>query len=152
MKKDSPTLSASSRRLKETLAQIPLPGQRIMRSILSVWLCMVVYYARGQYGEPFYSIMAALQCIQPYSSNMLDEGKKRITGTMIGAVWGSVVLFAELLPSIDGVRSTILFYALLGIFAGVVIYSTVLFNIQQYALFSTVRNAGNRKRPEYHGG
>ena len=57
---------------------------------------------------------------------------------MIGAVWGSVVLFAELLPSVNTVRSTIVFYALLGIFAGVVIYSTVLFNIQQYALFSTV--------------
>ena len=138
MKKDSLTLSASPRRFKEALAQIPLPGQRIMRSILSVWLCMVVYYARGQYGEPFYSIMAALQCIQPYSSNMLEEGRKRITGTMIGAVWGSVVLFAELLPSVNTVRSTIVFYALLGLFAGVVIYSTVLFGIQQYALFSTV--------------
>lgn len=63
------------------------PGQRIIRSIISVWLCMVVYVLRGMRGEPFYSIIAALQCIQPYSSNMLREGKDRIIGTMVGAFW-----------------------------------------------------------------
>jgi hydroxymethylpyrimidine pyrophosphatase-like HAD family hydrolase len=114
------------------------PGQRIVRSIVSVWLCMVIYVLRGMTGEPFYSIIAALQCIQPYSSNMLAEGRDRIIGTLIGAFWGSVILFAELLPSGNGFRTTILFYILLGIFAGLVIYSTVLLGISQYALFAAV--------------
>ena len=72
------------------------PGQRIIRSVISVWLCMVVYFLRGMTGDPFYSIIAALQCIQPYSSNMLQEGRDRIIGTMIGAFWGAAILFLEL--------------------------------------------------------
>ena len=114
------------------------PGQRIIRSVISVWLCMVVYFLRGMTGDPFYSIIAALQCIQPYSSNMLQEGRDRIIGTMIGAFWGAAILFLELLPADTGFESTFIFFILLGVFSGLVIYSTVLLNIQQYALFATV--------------
>lgn len=120
------------------IKNLPLPGQRIVRSVISVWLCMVVYVLRGMRGEPFYSIIAALQCVQPYSSNMLNEGKDRIYGTMIGAFWGSAILFFELLPEGQSFRTTVLFYILLGLFSGLVIYSTVLLGIAQYALFSTV--------------
>ena len=118
--------------------QIIPPGQRIIRSIISVWLCMIVYVLRGMRGEPFYSIIAALQCIQPYSSSMLKEGKDRIIGTMVGAFWGSAILFLELLPEIGDYRTTVYFYILLGIFTGLVIYSTVLIGISQYALFAAV--------------
>ena len=114
------------------------PGQRIFRSVVSVWLCMVVYLLRGMTGDQFYSIIAALQCIQPYSSNMLMEGRDRIIGTMIGAFWGAAILFLELLPEGTGFKSTLVFFLLLGVFSGLVIYSTVLLNIQQYALFATV--------------
>ena len=118
--------------------RIQPPGQRILRSVISVWLCMVVYVLRGMRGEPFYSIIAALQCVQPYSSNMLREGKDRIIGTLVGAFWGSAILFLELLPEGGDFRTTVIFYILLGIFTGLVIYSTVLLNISQYALFAAV--------------
>ena len=118
--------------------RIQPPGQRILRSVISVWLCMVVYVLRGMRGEPFYSIIAALQCVQPYSSNMLREGKDRIIGTLVGAFWGSAILFLELLPVGGDFRTTVVFYILLGIFTGLVIYSTVLLNISQYALFAAV--------------
>ena len=118
--------------------RIQPPGQRIVRSVISVWLCMVVYVLRGMRGEPFYSIIAALQCVQPYSSNMLREGKDRIIGTLVGAFWGSAILFLELLPVGGDFRTTVVFYILLGIFTGLVIYSTVLLNISQYALFAAV--------------
>lgn len=114
------------------------PGQRIIRSVISVWLCMVVYFLRGMTGDPFYSIIAALQCIQPYSSNMLQEGRDRIIGTMIGAFWGAIILFLELLPEGTSFKSTAMFFLLLGVFSGLVIYSTVILNIQQYALFAAV--------------
>jgi len=118
--------------------RIQPPGQRILRSVVSVWLCMIVYILRGMRGEPFYSIIAALQCVQPYSSNMLREGKDRIIGTLVGAFWGAAILFLELLPEGGGFRTTVIFYILLGIFTGLVIYSTVLLNISQYALFAAV--------------
>ena len=95
--------------------RIQPPGQRIVRSVISVWLCMVVYVIRGMRGEPFYSIIAALQCVQPYSSNMLREGKDRIIGTLAGAFWGSAILFLELLPVGGDFRTTVVFYILLGI-------------------------------------
>ena len=138
MNNKSHSSETKSTGLTQTLSRLPIPGQRIMRSVLSVWICMVVYFVRGQRGAPFYSIIAALQCIQPYSTNMLKQGKTRIIGTMIGAVWGSVVLFLELLPMADSFQSTVLYFTLLGIFSGVVIYSTVVFHIQQHALFATV--------------
>ena len=118
--------------------RFPLPGQRIVRSIVAVWICMVIYVLRGMRGEPFYSIIAALQCIQPYSSNMIKEGKDRIIGTMVGAFWGAAILYLELLPVGGDFRTTVVFYILLGLFTGLVIYSTVLLNIQQYALFAAV--------------
>ena len=121
-----------------SLSGIPLPGQRIMRSVVAVWLCMVVYFLRGMHGEPFYSIIAALQCVQPYSSHTLSEGRERIIGTIIGAFWGSVILFAELLPSGSAFETLVLYYVLLGVFSGLVIYSTVLLHIERYALFSAV--------------
>lgn len=120
------------------LSRFSLPGQRIVRSVVSVWLCMILYYIRGMRGEPFYSVIAALQCVQPYSSNMLSEGKDRIIGTLIGAFWGGVVLYAELLPAGGGMSTALLHLILLGVFAGLVIYSTVVLNISQYALFSAV--------------
>lgn len=128
---------------KKPLSSFPvsrlfLPGQRIVRSVFAVWLCMLLYYLRGFRGEPFYSVIAALQCVQPYSSNMIKEGRDRIIGTLIGAFWGGVVLYAELLPVGSDVSGILLHYLLLGLFSGLVIYSTVLFRISKYALFSTV--------------
>ena len=117
-------------------SRFPLPGQRILRSVISVWLCIVVYYLRGRRGEPFYSIIAALQCIQPYSSSMLSEGRDRIIGTFIGAFWGAAIVFSELLPIGGSFETALIHYSLLGLLTGLVIYSTVLLKIPQYALFS----------------
>ncbi len=121
-----------------TLPRIPLPGQRIFRSVIAVWVCMGIYVLRGFQGEPFYSVIAALQCVQPYSSNMLTEGRERIIGTLIGAFWGSVILFADLIPVAEGPETMFIQFLLLGLFSGLVIYSTVLFRISKYALFSAV--------------
>ena len=75
--------------------KLPVPGQRILRSVLAALLCVAIYFLRGRSGALFYSIIAALQCIQPYTANMLKVGKNRIIGTLIGAFWGAVVLFGS---------------------------------------------------------
>lgn len=66
---------------------IPYPGQRIFRSMVAAWLCMAIYYLRGRDGLPFLSVIASLQCIQPYTETMRQMGKKRIIGTLVGAAW-----------------------------------------------------------------
>ena len=124
--------------LSKHFAHIAPPGQRIIRSVIAVWVCMLIYALRGLRGEPFYSIIAAVQCIQPYSSNMLTEGRDRIIGTLIGAFWGAFILFMDLLPMGGTWQAYAIQFILLGVFTGLVIYSTVLFKISQFALFSAV--------------
>lgn len=120
--------------------RFPLPGQRILRSVLAVFLCIIIYFLRGRIGAPFYSIIAALQCIQPYTENMFKVGKNRITGTLVGAFWGGVVLIGSLYLSGD--RSTFqdtpAYYMTLVLFTGVVLYSTVLLKITESSYFTTV--------------
>lgn len=50
--------------VKKTKAHTPLPGQRILRSVLAVWLCFGIYLLRGRSGIPFYSAAspAAMTC------------------------------------------------------------------------------------------
>ena len=117
---------------------IPVPGQRILRSMLAAWACMGVYYLRGRHGLPFFSVIAALQCIQPYAENMLSMGKKRVIGTVVGAVWGTAVLYLEfLVVGREGINE-MLHFALLGFCAGAVLYSTVILKIPESAYFSAV--------------
>ncbi len=68
------------------LHQIPLPGQRIFRSAAAVGGCLAIYLLRGSQGIPFYSAIAALQCMQPDTRDMRGVARKRFLGTVIGAV------------------------------------------------------------------
>ena len=118
--------------------RIPIPGQRIVRSVAAVWLCFVVYVLRGRHGIPFYSVIAALQCIQPYNREMHKTANKRVMGTLIGAFWGLLVLLIDLELIGWGVPDETLHYLLLGLMVGVVLYSTVLLHATEAAYFSTV--------------
>ena len=119
---------------------LPLPGQRILRSVLAVFFCFIIYFLRGRQGAVFYSIIAALQCIQPYTENMFKVGKNRITGTLLGAFWGGVVLIVSLYLSGDRAtfQDTPAYYMTLILFTGVVLYSTVLLKIQESSYFTAV--------------
>lgn len=127
--------------MKRTFAKgLPLPGQRILRSVLAVFLSIIIYFLRGRRGAPFYSIIAALQCIQPYTANMLKVGRNRITGTLVGAFWGAAVLIGALYLSGDRAtfQDTPAYYMTLVFFSGVVLYSTVLLKITESSYFTTV--------------
>ena len=118
--------------------RIPIPGQRIVRSVVALWLCFAVYVLRGRHGIPFYSVIAALQCIQPYNKEMRKVARKRVTGTLIGAFWGLMVLLLDLELIGWGVPDEYLHYLLLGLMVGVVLYSTVLLHATESAYFSAV--------------
>lgn len=120
--------------------RFPMPGQRILRSVMAAFICLIIYFLRGRSGAPFYSIIAALQCIQPYSPNMLKVGRNRITGTLVGAFWGACVLFGALWISGGQVEyeTTIIYYIVLVIFIGVVLYSTVVLKVTESSYFSAV--------------
>ena len=118
--------------------EIPLPGQRILRSMIAVWLCFGIYMLRGQRGIPFYSVIAALQCLQPYAKSMRSVARNRLVGTAVGAIWGLAILLLERNLLFDGAPGEWEHYILLGLFSGAVLYSTVLLKVRETAYFSTV--------------
>lgn len=120
----------------KTRRRIPLPGQRISRSVIATLLCFVIYFLRGRSGMPFFSVVAALQCITPYTSGMQKVAAKRVLGTLIGAAWGLIVLLLQ--RRFFGGEDGMSYYLLLTLFTGAVLYFAVLLRIPETAYFSAV--------------
>ena len=117
---------------------LPRVGQRIIRSVTAVAFCFVIYYIRNKKGIPFYSTLAVLQCIQPYQDSMAEVARKRVTGTLVGAFWGLVVILIQLYMFQGTLLDHFMGYMLISLFTGVVIYSTVVVNCKNTAYFSCV--------------
>lgn len=118
--------------------RIPGPGQRIIRSVVAVWLCFAVYFLRGSSGVPFFSAIAVLQCIQPYTKDMWKIVRDKIIGTLIGSFWGLLLLLLENVLAEGGVLDEPPHFFLVGLFTGIVIYFTVLFHLRDVSYFSAV--------------
>ena len=122
----------------DRLKKLPIPGQRILRTMIAVWLCLLVYVLRGRQGEPLYAGLAVLQCIQPYTKTMRTVARKRIIGTLVGAFWGLTLLLFEQWLNTHGHEEPWLHFSLVGLFTGVVLYFTVLLKVSETAYFSAV--------------
>ncbi len=118
--------------------QLPRLGQRIVRSVLASLLCMLVYYLRGMHGIPFFAVIASLQCIQPYMKNMRNAGRNRIIGTLIGAAWGTLVLYLEFWALGEQGYSEMMHFVLVSLCVGAVLYSAVTLGVSESAYFSCV--------------
>ena len=118
------------------LKQLPLPGQRILRTAAAVWVCLLIYVLRGHRGIPLYSALAAMQCIQPYTKDMRGVASRRLLGTVIGAVWGLLLLLVEIRLISDGLPDEQLHYILIPLALVLVLYSTVLLNVRETAFLS----------------
>lgn len=109
-------------------------GKRIIKSAIAVGICFLVYILRGYKGIPFYTALASLQCIQPYTQNTKKMAIQRTTGTFIGAFFGLLIILSQEFYSYSYVIYCIL------ISFGVVcsIETAVLFNKKNAAYFSSV--------------
>ena len=119
--------------------KLPPVGARIVKSSVSVALCMIVYYFRTLLpignGIPFYSALAALWCLQPYSDSTKNNAGQRSKGTLIGALFG--LAFIMLLRFI-GLTTPIFVYLLASLTIIPVIYLTVITNNRNASFFSCV--------------
>ena len=115
-----------------------MPGQRILRSIVVVWLCLAVYLLRGKQGFPVIYLISALQCIQPYTREILGLAKERVTGTLIGTFFGVLFLYTERIIADGGLPDGVLRYLLIGLCTGLVLYSTVVLKVTHVAFFSAI--------------
>ena len=116
--------------------RFPAVGKRILKSAIGVFLCYIVYLLRGQQGIPFYSMLAVLQCIQPYTGKTLSMAVQRSTGTLVGAFFGLIVILLEIYSF--NIYNTTAGYALTALMIIPVIYVTLIVHKQDAAYFSCV--------------
>ena len=103
----------------------PHIGQRMLKTSIAVFLCLVFYYLRGYRGAAMSAEAAitAIICMQPYVHDTRDYAFSRISGTLIGAVWGFLfLLIVPMFPSLSGIP----LYALMGLGILISLYSAVL--------------------------
>ena len=112
--------------IKQQLYFPPL-GQRIIKTSVAVFLCLVFYRLRGYRGEtmPAEAAITAIICMQPYVQDTKDYALNRLSGTLIGAFWGFVfLLVVPLFPSLD--QNPVTLYPLMGLGILVTLYSAVV--------------------------
>ena len=119
----------------------PLPpiGARIIKSSLGSLICVGIYFIRELLpigsGIPFYSILAVLWCIQPYTNSTLAMAKQRTIGTFLGAAFGLVFL---LVFRAFGGGSKMLVYSTACLMLIPILYTTVLLEKRNASYFSCV--------------
>ncbi len=114
----------------------PPIGNRILKSAAAVLICSIIYFLRGQKGIPFYSMLAALWCIQPYSEGTFKMAYQRTVGTVIGALYGLITIVFEIYAV--PVYNTFWGYAFIAFMIIPVIYTTVVLDKKNASYFSCV--------------
>ena len=102
-------------------------GQRIVKTSVAVTLCLFFYMLRGYEGEtmPSEAAITAIICMQPYMHSSTENALNRLSGTMIGAVWGFLFL---LLMAIDPKlgENRVVLYTLMGLGTLISLHTAVL--------------------------
>ena len=118
---------------------LPPIGARIIKSSLGSLICVGIYFIRELLpigsGIPFYSILAVLWCIQPYTTSTLAMAKQRTIGTFLGAAYGLVFLLVFRALG-GGNRAAVYVTACLMLIP--ILYTTVLLDKRNASYFSCV--------------
>ena len=67
-------------------------GMRIIKTVIAVFLCGLFAYIRKE--SAFFSMIAALACIQNTTTETIRSSVDRMIGTLIGGVMGIMVVYA----------------------------------------------------------
>ncbi len=117
----------------------PRVGRRITKTTIAVFLCLMVYYIRGYFGQnmPTESAITAIICMQPFVRDTRDFAVNRFVGTLIGAFWGLLFLLMMLVfPQLG--NAVLLLYALMALGVLVTLYSTVLLRMPDTASLAAI--------------
>lgn len=111
-------------------------GNRIIKSFVCVLLCYIIYLLRGKSGITFYSMLASLWCIQPYTNKTFTMALQRTTGTLIGGFFGLITIVLEIyiLPVYDSFWG----YLITSLMIIPVLHTTVLLHKKNASYFSCV--------------
>lgn len=122
--------------MKSGRKKFPPIGQRMIKSAIAVFIAYLIYELRGRKGIPFYTAIAAIQCIQPYWMNTRKMCVNRIFGTLNGAFWGLITLLIEMYVLQNQYRLVMMGVVSLSILA--VMYTAVLLEKRTVVYFSCV--------------
>lgn len=117
---------------------IPRIGLRIVKSAIAVLCCFLFYYLFRSDGIMFYSQLSALWCIQSQRGNTLQKAGQRTTGTVIGCLFGLLVLLIDKSFIGPGVGGDIVYALLVSVCIIMVLYMTVMINRKDASYFSCV--------------
>ncbi len=118
---------------------MPGIGMRIIKSAAAVFLCFVIDRFRGTGGMVFYSQLAALWCMRDYVSETRQFAKQRMIGTVMGALYGLLLLvlyhnlYRKVLPGGDMIYSI-----MVSLFIILILYTTVVVKQKGASYFSCV--------------
>ena len=105
---------------------LPPLGQRIVKTAVAVFLCLVFYRLRGYRGETMSAEAAitAIICMQPYVEDTKEYSLNRLAGTLIGAMWGFLfLLIMPIFPALG--KNPFTLYPLMGLGVLISLYSAV---------------------------
>ena len=122
----------------ETL-HLPHVGQRILKTTLAVFLCLLIYALRGYEGQdmPTEAAITAIICMQPYVQEAKTYALNRAVGTLIGAVCGLLLLLLlSAFPALG--QNRVVLYALMAAGVLTALYSTVLVRMPTAASLAAI--------------
>lgn len=126
----------SQSKVRDKKFKIMPVGLRMIKTAIAVFICLVIYILRGQQGIPFYSVIAAIFCMETDIGNSKSNAKSRTFGTFNGAFWGCIVLVMNTYIFKDTL--ILLKYLFISISVIPVIYTAVILKKQAVSFFSGV--------------
>ncbi len=114
--------------------KIKFPGMRVVKTVLAVYICFLISFLKKSL--PFYSVIAAILCMQNDSKNSWEVGKNRIIGTLIGGIYGFLAIVLIKFLNIE--LFNYLHYLVLSLFLIPIIYSNVYLKVPNSTYISCV--------------
>lgn len=89
-------------------------GMRMVKTVIAVFICGIFGHVRGE--PAFYSMIAAVICMQNSTDKTITSSVNRAIGTLVGGVYGIIVLYGLALfqaEDLDLLRYTLVSLAII---------------------------------------
>ena len=122
--------------MTEKIKHLPHLGRRIIKTAIAVFICLLLHYVSGGYLDAATASIAALLCIQPYTSDTKAFALERVLGTLFGILGAFAYLL--LMRYIPGRDNVIFAYFIMAVFIVLLMYGTVLIKQAGTAALATI--------------
>lgn len=130
----------------------PPLGQRILKTALAVYICLLVHMLLEFRGNVGSSIVAAIICMQPYMEDTRTFALDRVAGTILGSAWALLfLLIMRYLPAAHfgmvEVYFIMMLFVIMAIYSTVVIKKSTLAALVAITMMSAINNYPDVQTP-----